>query len=304
MSQVFAACDLCGGKEFDTLYPGTIQPEDVESLDCAIQDYSSSRRSARHFPIVACKKCGLVLENPHDDERTLSKVYSSLQDRAYEDEYSNRLSLADQRLRQIHRLIRPSQLLDVGCATGIFAGAAQRSGWQVVGIDPSQWAIERARANYPKVSSVQSTLSEAAFPEASFEVITLWDVLEHVSSPSQALSNLRPWLKPSGWLVLNLPNIDSWPARIMGRKWVLFLREHLWYFSPATLRRLLAKTGFKLVRLQSNSVRFTIANILSRLQQYPGITRTAARNLSTVRGMQSISIRFPMGEMNAYIQKI
>ncbi len=304
MSQVHIACDLCGGQDFKSLFPGNIPPEDINNLDRANTYFSSSRQSALHFRIVACNKCGLVMENPHDDEETLLKIYALLGDQVYEEEYTNRLYLAEQRVRQINQLTRPSQLLDVGCATGIFAGAAQRSGWSVTGIDPSQWAIDRARKENPGATFIQGAVAETAFPNDAFDVITLWDVLEHVWSPTQTLSALRPWLKTGGYILLNSPDISSWMARIQGRNWVLFLREHLWYFSPATLAQLLRKTGFSLMGVTSNSVRFTIGNILTRLQQYPGITRTASRRISAVRGIKSFSIRFPMGEMNALIQKI
>ncbi len=303
MSRVFTACDLCGGIDFRTVYPGTIQLEVDDPEEIKGKYFSSSRQNALHFPIVACVNCGLVMQNPHDDEETLTAVYTTLQDKAYEAEYANRLALAEQRVGQINKHSLPTKLLDIGCATGIFAGAAQRSGWQATGIDLSQWAIDLARQNFPDATFNQCALADASFPDQSFDVITMWDVLEHVGSPSQTLSILRPWLKPGGWLVLNVPDISSWPARLMGRKWVLLLREHLWYFSRPSLERLLEKTGFNLIYLKSNSVKFSIANIFTRLQQYPGIARTAAQKLSAVRGVKSFSLQFPIGEMNAFIQK-
>jgi len=303
MSDPSTACDLCGGMDFQPLYPGTIPDEDRQELERSRAYFSSSRRSAGHFPIVRCKKCGLVMQNPHDDEGALAQIYAGLRDDAYQGENQNRRELAKRRVAQINKLAGTGRLLDAGCSTGIFVQAACEAGWQATGLDPSGWAIELARRQAPGAAFVTASILEASFAEHCFDVITLWDVLEHVSSPSQTLAALRPWLKPGGWLALNLPDTASWPARLMGRRWVLLLREHIWYFTPATLGRLLEKTGFELVQTRPNMVNFSLCNIFARLGQYPGGIGSTARWLSARGGMGIISVRFPMGEMTAFARK-
>jgi hypothetical protein len=158
--------------------------------------------------------------------------------------------------------------------------------------------VSRARIRCPTAAFRVGTLDEIQFPADSFEVITLWDVLEHVSSPRQTLDRVRNWLTPDGCLFLSVPNADSVMARLMGRRWVLLLREHLWYFSPVTLATLLRQAGFDPVRPRPKRVHFSLANVLARLAQYPGPWRGAMSRLSRAPALKRVKLRFPMGEMD------
>lgn len=294
MALLETACDLCGGKAFEVRYPATIP---VTSSDPALY-YSSSRLHAGHLQIVRCRQCGLVMTNPRDDPQTLRQVYAALQDQVYEVEEHNRRRTAASHMQFIEQHVSPAaRLLDIGCATGFFLAEAQAAGRQVAGIEPSAWAAERARQRLPGIEIHSAALEEIDFASHAFEAITLWDVLEHVASPTQALQRVQPWLSPGGWLFLNVPNIDSWQARWMGRRWVLLLREHLWYFSPATLRELLSKTGFEMVCVRPNYVWFSIENVLKRASQYPGAFKSLARLFLKSAHLKRLSIRFAMGEM-------
>ena len=93
-----------------------------------------------------------------------------------------------------------------------------------------QWAIEQARQRCPRAAFVTGLLEDQHFAPASFDVITLWDVLEHVHSPREAVQQVSEWLTPQGWLFLNVPDAHSWVARLLGRRWVLLLREHCGIF--------------------------------------------------------------------------
>jgi len=96
---------------------------------------------------VRCRSCGLVQEHPRDNPATLARVYDGLADGVYDSEDGNRRVDADQHLAlvQAHHTA-PAPLLDVGCATGLFAARAQAVGYQASRVDASRWAIERARA--------------------------------------------------------------------------------------------------------------------------------------------------------------
>ncbi len=147
------------------------------------------------------------------------------------------------------------------------------------------------------------TLESASFPEQSFQVITLFDVIEHVHSPNQALASVHRWLSPGGLLVMSLPNVDSWVAKAMGKHWVLLLREHLWYFSPDTVARLLQRAGFELVQTRPKWVSFSFANIATRLAQYPGALAAASGKLVQSQLLRRAYARFPMGEMDVVARR-
>ncbi len=295
MSLVMAACGVCGGSKFARVYAGTISDPDVDPSAY----YSTSRRKAGYLAIVRCTACGLLMTNPRDDEATLRRVYAELADQAYEAEVAGRMATAADHLALVSRYaLRPGRLLDVGCATGFFPALAADSGWETVGLEPSAWAIERARRRAPRTRFVEGALESADFAPGQFDVITMWDVMEHVESPVMALDRVRGWLAPGGLLFANVPNAESWPARIMGRRWVLLLREHLWYFSPATMGDLLKREGFRLERTHANLVRFSVSGILSRLGQYPGLAGRLSRRLAERRFGRRITIRFSIGDMS------
>lgn len=289
-------CDLCGQSTFSTIYKGNIQPDDD-----GITYFSSSRKKAGHWPIVKCNHCELHRSNPRDNQETLRAIYEQLEDEIYDEEDENRAFIAQKRIKQINRLQSAGRLLDIGCSSGIFAHQAVLTGWEVTGIDPSRWAITQAKNWFSGGKFIVLSIEDANFPPGAFSLITLWDVLEHVSSPTETLQKINPWLSDNGFVVLNVPDINSLIARVMKDKWVMLLREHLWYFSPKTMTQLLQKTGFEVISIKPNQVKFSLKNIFTRISQYPFLK--FFRPLSRLPGMQKISINFSIGEMQVYARK-
>jgi SAM-dependent methyltransferase len=300
VSLVLVPCAVCGGRDFQLLYRGTLDPTRLPG-----SYFSSSRQSAAYPDIVRCQACGLVMANPRDDEATLSQVYAELSDGVYEEEDANRARAAEEHLALV--LAQSGQrgrLLDVGCATGFFVAAAAGAGFDVSGLDASRFAIERARRRCPEAAFQVGALETARFAPGSFDVITLWDVLEHVHAPRDALLRVCEWLSPAGLLFMSLPNSASLAARVLGPRWVLLLREHLWYFSPGTLGRLLTDTGFDLDRTRVKWVSFSLGNVARRLGQYPGSLGRIMRSLADRGVLKKASVRFPMGEMDVVARRI
>lgn len=299
MSLTTAPCAVCEGTSFTLVYPRTIQDVDA---DPALY-YSSSRQRAGYLDIVRCASCGLLLTNPRDDDQTIARVYRLLHDTTYDGEDDNRRRTARAFLDLVQRHSgrdgrRGGRLLDIGCATGVFTAIAHEAGWDATGVEASAWAVARAKQRCPDATFVQGLLEDVDLPPGRFDAVTLWDVLEHVRSPIETLSRARAWLAaPHGRLYLNLPNAGSLTARGMGRRWVLLLREHLWYFDPATMARLLQKAGFELIETRPNSVQFSVKNVLTRAAQYQGLTGRLAGRFADVPMMRRVHIRFRMGEM-------
>ena len=289
-------CDICGGTDFKILFPGTISNPDIDPSPY----FSSCRSKAGYLPIARCNNCGLVMTNPRDDAATIHRIYTQLTDPIYEAEEKNRIRTSKEYTKLISRFCpSPGVLLDVGSSTGVFAYEAYSEGWQVTGLEPSTESFDKARRRCSDINWIKCFIEDANFHPGSYDAITLWDVLEHVPSPTQTLTLLREWLRPGG---LNLPNSNSLIARLMGASWVLLLREHLYYFSPITIRQLLENTGFKLIHHQPNWVRFSITNIAIRLSQYPGPMGVFGKYLAQQKRIEDLSFTFPMGEMNIVAQ--
>lgn len=291
-----AVCAVCGGGTVNPVYPGTIVLADQR--DPAVY-FSSSRRVAGYLPIVRCARCGLLMTSPRDDEVTLGRIYSELTDRSggQEDE-AGRRNRADELALVARYKLPPGRLLDVGCGAGLFVCWAQKAGWEATGVDASARAVAGGGLERcPGVRFRAGLLSEVDFPAGSFEVVTLWNVLEHLPRPAETLDRIRTWLARDGWLFLSLPNADSRTARLMGKRWVLLLREHLWYFSPATMATLLSRSGFVLADARPKLVSASVAHIVGRLAQSSGSTGKVAGRLCWIGALRRLTVRFSVGEM-------
>jgi SAM-dependent methyltransferase len=130
-----------------------------------------------------------------------------------------------------------------------------------------------------------------------FDVVTLWDVLEHTPDPKHVLLECWRVLKPGGLLVVNYPDIDSMVSRIMGRKWVFLLSVHLYYFTPLTIRKILEDTGFKFVDSAKHWQSLELGYILFRMGPYLPKISNYIHNLVKKLGMNQLRIPYWMGQV-------
>ena len=134
---------------------------------------------------------------------------------------------------------KDGRLLDVGCGTGVWLRICKSYGWDVYGVDLSTQAVETAKAS-GLLNVWAGTLVEAKFPSNFFDVVTMVQVLEHTYDPRAALLEARRILKPGGRLYVTVPNCASLEARVFASHWrALDVPRHLYFFNPATLRRMM-----------------------------------------------------------------
>jgi SAM-dependent methyltransferase len=147
-------------------------------------------------------------------------------------------------------------ILDIGCSSGAFLSAMKGPNWKLYGIEMEASTAEKARSASGAEVFV-GDVDDAPFAQGSFDVITAFDLLEHVYHPRQFLGNVLRWLKPGGIFFTMLPNIDSWESRLFGSYWYgLELPRHLFHFSPRSLRHVLLDLGFEEVSLSTSEVTY------------------------------------------------
>jgi SAM-dependent methyltransferase len=140
-------------------------------------------------------------------------------------------------------------ILDIGCSSGGFLKTMKGAAWKLYGIEMEASTAAKAKAATGAEVFVGDAL-DAPFPDETFDVITGFDLLEHVYHPREFLAKVQQWLKPGGIVYLGLPNIDSWEAHIFGTYWYgLELPRHLSHFSPRSLRHVFNSLGFQEVSL-------------------------------------------------------
>ncbi|MBN2370247.1 MAG: class I SAM-dependent methyltransferase [Vicinamibacteria bacterium] len=251
-------------------------PLRVSEKDAA--DFMASTDRFDHYgQIVRCHGCGLVYANPRPVPRQLQEGYARTEDADYAREASSRSINAHISLHTIKKFKERGRLLDVGCATGYFLNAARLS-FEPCGVEPSRWAGRFAR-EVLSIDVQQGSLEEADLQDDWFDVVTMNDVIEHLTDPRSCLEKARRLLHAQGLLYIVTPNIASLSARLLRGRWWGLRPAHLYYFSPKTLKAMLAETGFETVFEKSFGRIFTYAYWASRLSNYPRPISAAARTL-------------------------
>jgi 2-polyprenyl-3-methyl-5-hydroxy-6-metoxy-1,4-benzoquinol methylase len=166
------------------------------------------------------------------------------------------------------------RLLDVGCAAGFFLQVGVRNGWEVYGVEPSVCMADYARLQ-SGLNVFRGTVKEAGFPAGHFDVVTMWDVLEHMVDPRAELLEIQRVLKPEGLLVLETQNIASWAPKVFGKHWIHYGNDlHLFHFSPTTIIRALTETGFTPLKITSANAGkvCSLQFVTDKLRHYSGVT--------------------------------
>jgi len=158
-----------------------------------------------------------------------------------------------------------AEILDVGCGSGTLLGLLKNLGFHVRGVDFSAEAAKIAAAENG-VNVFVGSLEQASFPAASFDVVTLFHVMEHVTDPRRVLEEVFRILRPGGAIVLQVPNIDSWQFRMFGARWYgLDIPRHVIDYSKDGILRLLNETGFKPRRVRHFNLRDNAPAFVSSL---------------------------------------
>jgi len=241
-------------------------PDALETVTCALcgadrprflfEGWDRLHGVPGRFRVVQCPECGLCYLNPRPAPSAIGAYYPE----AYEPHLASRQAAGrrllrwDQgyehhkRLRAIGTYAPPGRLLDVGCGTGAFLDYARGRGWEVQGVELMDAAAAYCREQLG-LDVVTGDLLSAGFGDQRFDVVTLWNVFEHLHDPRAALAEIRRILRPAGLLVLACPSLDSLDARIFGPAWVGYeVPRHLYAYSRDTLDRMLGESGFVVLR--------------------------------------------------------
>lgn len=233
-----STCLLCDNKSFTNV---------IE-----LKDYFLT---GENFTIFCCDSCGLMITQPAPEPDKLSDYYASpdyishsnkktgLFNRTYQ--FIRKLTLR-RKLRLIKKYSRGQALLDIGCATGEFLHYCASHGMHVTGIEPNKKAREFARHQYNIRVEDEASLQE--MKDASFSVITMWHVLEHVTDINERMATIHRLLTVDGVAFIALPNPNSYDALYYGEFWAAWdVPRHLFHFTKNAFSKLAEKHQFRVV---------------------------------------------------------
>lgn len=290
-----ASCPMCGSA------PGT-----------------TLRHDFNPFRVVACNNCGLTFLSPRLTEAAILKLYSNEEYYVSEvagqgyDEYlevrPNWVKTFTRRLNQIAKYQQPGKALDIGCGPGFFLEAAQAKGYDGYGLDPSEYIVKVAGEKFGDHIR-RGVIETAGYHPETFDLVVAFDTFEHIYRPLEWLEAVRRVLrspdpasgKPGGLIAITTPDPSSLLAKLSGRGWVSFkLPEHVFYWSPQTIRRALAK-DWEVLEIKPAGQYATLGFLFRRLFKITSNPRGLVKSLLDL--LNKINIYSDNGSMTVIARK-
>jgi len=209
-------------------------------------------------------------------------------------------------LREIQRHMPGGRMLDVGTATGFFLEVAQRQGFEPYGVEISEYAGQIAASKFPPGHIHIGTLETAPFEDATFSVIAMSDLLEHVADPIRTLQLARRMLAPDGVVAITTPNTASLSRRLMGPRWTHYKLEHLFYWNPESIQVVTQMAGYKVIAVKPARKTVTPEYVRAQMSVYPHWLLTPVSRLAkTALGpLAAKPVTFTMGDMLVLLTRI
>lgn len=232
-------CPLCGGKHLE------------HAITCT-DHYASGEQ----FSLYRCEDCGFIFTQDAPVEAEIGRYYETPDYISHSDTHKGLMNRVYHRVRKYMlsrkaKLIKRTSglskgsLLDIGTGTGYFSNEMKERGWRVKAIEKNARARAFAKEHFELEVDAEDAL--AGYADDSFDVITLWHVMEHLEPLNETWEKLAQLLKERGVLIVAVPNPNSYDAGKYKEWWAAYdVPRHLWHFTPSAMQQFGVKHGFKL----------------------------------------------------------
>lgn len=251
-------CPLCGpNNDYTVRYP--------EKLNLATLNFMARKTPDHtHFRIVQCARCGLVYSNPILADREILRLYRE-SEFISEPQVENMGEDYIEQLTRIGPLMKKDSILEIGCANGFFLKRAKEFGFHnVQGIEPGNVAVSKATPDIHK-NIINDFLHPGLFPEEKFDVICFFQVFDHILDPNEFLRTLYAYLKRGGILLALHHDIKSLLPFVFGEKASTYDVEHIYYWDKKTMRLILEKNRFEIVKIENISNTYQFDHVIRML---------------------------------------
>lgn len=253
MSERLSKCPLCKSGRFLNY---------SEIADFAV--------TGEKFILCKCSNCELLFTNPRPSQNEIDPYYNFPEYFSHEDKAKSLTQWIYQKVRNyniskkvhfIRQFKKRGKLLDYGCGTGEFLKAAKTQGWKVSGIEPNEKA--RTQANLKLKERVKGSIEEIK-KESSYDIITLFHVLEHIHDLRKTSKKIINHLKSDGYLIIAVPNYESWDGKKYGKFWAGWdVPRHLYHFNSAVISAFSEEFGLELIKTNPMKFDSFYASLLS-----------------------------------------
>ena len=284
-------CPGCGQNNFEVLFESNMQDCDFrEAVETVYMLWG--KRYGRH---LKCKNCHLIYVNPIEEGNKINEDYSQRKSVDAAIIKESRLRAAESQVELVKKYKDGVRLLDVGCGEGFFLFNASKAGYTGKGVEISQDAAAYARKEF-SLDVEAKPLEGTQLPKNYFDVVTMWQVLEHVPYPLMVLKEVHRILKPEGLLVVSTPNIEGLLAKIFRRRWWNIRRLHINQFTTKTLMNILKNAGFKNISSvsykESISLLVLFIPILKYMKLYKPLRNLFSLNSTSGKIMNKIVLTY------------
>lgn len=293
MREEYVRCNICGEDNYGVLYKP--KHEEIKNEQELIEKFKSSGDELLIDQVVECKNCGLIYINPRIRNDLIIKGYSLGEDSAFVSQARGREITFERSLRFIEKYVKKGKLLDIGTAGGSFLYVAKKRNWEVYGIEPNKWLCDWGKKNYG-IDIKQGTIFDNKFKDNFFDMISLWDVLEHVPDPKKELLEINRVMKKDGVLVVNYPDIGSLMSKLMGKRWIFLLSVHLFYFTRKTIKRILLDSGFEPILIKPHFQKLSLGYLVYRMEKYnKGLSKISGKIVNIFK-LNDFQISYWLGQ--------
>jgi 2-polyprenyl-3-methyl-5-hydroxy-6-metoxy-1,4-benzoquinol methylase len=234
------------------------------------------RSTIPKYALHACPECRLEFLDPQPDDAALAAIYSDCYflggpaDDAAGRRSKMKSATGVLYIDALARLLRPenADLLEIGCGHGEVLLEARNRGFRVSGVEISAHAAAMANRRLGTQAVSVGAIETLSLARDHFNAVLAADVIEHVRDPEDLLLRIRELLIPGGIVMLITPSLDSWTRRLLGSRWMEYKVEHLYYFSAASIRLLLARCGFEDIRVSPSRKVLTIDYISRHFDRF------------------------------------
>lgn len=287
------ACNLCGSNDSRIIHKSKYNK--VMNEQELIEKFRSSGDETLIDQVVKCNKCGLMYINPRISPDLIFRGYSGGEDPNFVSQAKGRELTFARCFKQIEKYKKKGKILDVGTAGGSFLAVAKRKGWDVYGCELNKWLCNWAKKNYG-IDVKQGDIFKQKYKDNSFDVVTLWDVIEHTPDPMAVLKECNRILKPNGLIIVNYPDIGSSIARVMGSKWIFLLSVHLYYFTPKTIKKALRKSNFVVLKIKPHFQSLALGYLIFRMKAYSKLLHNLGKIFVNITGTKKMQMPYWLGQ--------
>ena len=282
---------------------------------CGSPDARHKFNLTEKLKIFSCNTCQVLFMEPQLSDEEITILYSELYYKSWgisgdsENEVSKQMKIDTflLRLEEIKKYTSQGKVLDIGCATGFFLEAARSKGYDPYGIELSEYSSRMAKKKFGDTAVFNGKLEDCDFQAGMFDVITMFDLIEHVRIPSEILTHASRLLKPDGIIMITTPDNKSLSNKLMGRRWTHYKKEHFYYFDFASLNYIAKQNNLTIALSEKSKKALNIDYLHTQLNVYKHWLFTPIINFTHLilpKSLTKKNFHLAIGEITVVLKKL